>query len=272
MYNKTKIKQDFIEFCLKKDKELENLSFNPICKNNMNSFKKYEVIMIECSRKLPHLEHLIKNSIHKIDTKTFSFSIVCTQDNKDFMKNIVYKLSPLINIEIHCLDKQIKNRNDYNNLLLSTEFWALFAKKEKVLIMQEDTYIFKNNLEDFLSYDYIGAPWNNSVLTKYDLRVGNGGLSLRSISLIKEALDNKSNIIKMLIKHKKFSQHDLDQIPEDIFFSFSCIFLNKYYNKCYSLAHFQVAKSFSQENVLSDDCFGGHQFWNCDVHWRKKIN
>ena len=38
---------------------------------------------------------------------------------------------------------------------------------EKILIYQDDTMLFHNSIEEFLKYDYIGAPWpENSDLAR----------------------------------------------------------------------------------------------------------
>ena len=54
----------------------------------------------------------------------------------------------------------------------------------------------RNGIEPFLNYDYIGAPWRNipynyqiEGIPKVNQVVGNGGLSLRSVSKMIEALD-----------------------------------------------------------------------------------
>ena len=58
----------------------------------------------------------------------------------------------------------------------------------------------KNNIENFIEYDYIGAPWENS---QHGYYVGNGGFSLR----------NKNLMIQIL------EQYELENLFEDIFFS-----------------------------------------------------
>ena len=46
---------------------------------------------------------------------------------------------------------------------------------EKILIYQEDTMIFKDNINDFIEYDYIGAPWP-SHKNDNSYNVGNGNI------------------------------------------------------------------------------------------------
>jgi hypothetical protein len=87
----------------------------------------------------------------------------------------------------------------YSRLLTHPDFWlALHA--EKALIFQVDSVLCSGStstIDDFLAYDYIGAPWIHAG----DI-VGNGGLSLRSVD-------------KMLYIARHY---DGDAHPEDVFF------------------------------------------------------
>ena len=62
---------------------------------------------------------------------------------------------------------------------------------EKILIYQEDSILFRSNIDMFLHYDYIGAPF-----PKYQNDtpngVGNGGFSLRSKSIMIKILNTIS--------------------------------------------------------------------------------
>jgi hypothetical protein len=83
----------------------------------------------------------------------------------------------------------------------SPEAWKL-AKAEKVLIAQPDAVVCSSppvKLENFIQYDYVGAPWSfsNRIFMSSILRLliygpiqgGNGGFSLRSRSKMIEALE-----------------------------------------------------------------------------------
>lgn len=88
--------------------------------------------------------------------------------------------------------KYFKSDSMYNRLMNIPYFYRHFLKYEYILIYQLDTFIFENNLEEWLKagYDYIGAPWINERwieendrkipgIGRFFNRVGNGGLSLR---------------------------------------------------------------------------------------------
>ena len=68
-----------------------------------------------------------------------------------------------------------------NHLLLKK-----YIDTDFCLIIQGDGFVIhpENWTDEFLKYDYIGAPWRN--LAHYSfIRVGNGGFSLRSKKLLK---------------------------------------------------------------------------------------
>ena len=69
-----------------------------------------------------------------------------------------------INIDIKIIKLNYDNltQNEYSNLLCTTDFWELFIG-EKILIYQEDSCIFKQNIEEFIQWDFIGAPFTKKV-------------------------------------------------------------------------------------------------------------
>jgi hypothetical protein len=78
-----------------------------------------------------------------------------------------------------------------------------------VLVVQWDGFIINPDAwtNDFLNYDYIGAPW-----PQYNHICGNGGFSLRS----KKFLDAQKSICHN-INYKKFRGDDsFKNIPEDL--------------------------------------------------------
>ncbi len=100
------------------------------------------------------------------------------------------------NFEIVKINK-IDHIKDYNNFILKLKN---YVKSPYVLVVQDDGHVLNPNIwtDEFLKYDYIGAPWpaskkwnkrwdrygkNYSKKIKYHSkfnRIGNGGFSLRS--------------------------------------------------------------------------------------------
>lgn len=82
---------------------------------------------------------------------------------------------------MHFEDHVIKTERDYNALLTSPDFWHSLPF-DKVLIFQHDSGLLRKGIEDYLKYDFIGAP-----LYHIDFPCMNGGLSLRSVPAMIEA-------------------------------------------------------------------------------------
>ena len=113
---------------------------NPIkLRRKLEYNKKNESVFIDF-RVLPHIKNVIYNCINKLNDE-WSHSIVCGIENYDFIMQLVGNHK----IKIIKLDNLIKNVNQYNNLLLTVDFWKLFHG-EKLLIYQEDTYLFHGNI------------------------------------------------------------------------------------------------------------------------------
>jgi len=139
-----------------------------------------------------------------------------------------------INCQFVAADK-IRSILDYNLFLTSPDFWKFFtdSKFERVLIFQHDSYLLKDDMDDYLPYDYVGAPWS------WQEYGGNGGLSLR----------NPATMRSICEKYK----YNPEECHEDVYFS-------KYMHKCYfkNLAPRNVCKKFSVETIFEMGTTGYH--------------
>ena len=244
-------KDDFRKICnlnlrLIRNILIPNIEFNKPCETFYIEFRKFD-----------HCEFLIRNIIIKLPD--WSHTVICGNLNYEFMKNIADSISP--NIKLIKLDIDNLNTAEYSNLLMTKEFWNNF-NGEKLLLYQEDSYVFHNRIEQFLKYDYIGAPWPDSQdehINQIEYGVGNGGFSLRSKSKMIEVIE-KINWKKDLIlgpKLKKYMKNTNNYIiPEDVYFSKSL--LEKNIGK---VAPRYLALNFSQETQESEDPLGGHNFY-----------
>lgn len=186
-------------------------------------------------RKSPFLEKVIKNFMALLQFKNWGLILFHGSENGDYIKD---KLKNIDNINYINLNVVNLNNTTYNNLLVSNLFWQILINKfkcEHCLIFQIDTLLLKNNIDDFLKYDYVGAPW--SIKFKGVLEVGNGGLSLR-------------NTRKMLYicENVKYNGYD----NEDIYFSLACIQLKL------NVPSKEEAKKFSIESLFYEDPMGLH--------------
>lgn len=127
--------------------------------------------------------------------------------------------------------------HNFNQLLTSKVFWDEYLEYNRVLIFQSDSEILKTGLEEFLEYDFIGAPWkiNDPYYFPY---VGNGGLSIRNPKIMSKILSVNSWESNM---------------GEDLFFC-----RNMVNNNIGKLAPYDLAKKFSVESVFNLGTFGAH--------------
>ena len=250
-------KEEFRLFCSNYIKYIKNIELPKIKKK-----LKYESVLIEF-RILPHLEFLIRNTILKLG-KDWSHTIVCGNLNYIYMKHLCFTISP--NINVIKLDYDNLNQSTYSKLLATTSFWNLF-NGFKILIYQEDSIIFKNNINDFLLWDYIGAPWKK---TQNDTEncVGNGGFSLRTKDVMIQVI-NEHNIKDISLNSSTINFMNVSKMticPEDVYFSKT---MQEY--KIGKVSDWNSAYNFSTESVLNLDSFGGHNFWLCDINWKERI-
>ena len=195
-----------------------------------NHNKLYTAIIIE-PRKHKALEFVLHNFTSNLDNNIWNFVIYCSNFNKDYVLNIKTKLNININI-IPISDSNITIK-DYNFILTNKKFYDLIPT-DIFLIFQTDSMILnKEQINNFLQYDYVGAPWKN------EKTCGNGGLSLR----------RKTKMIEIINKKEyNYLQN------EDFYFSFNNnINLNK--------PDFELSKTFSVEQCYCENSFGIHKVW-----------
>lgn len=135
---------------------------------------------------------------------------------------------------IHFVKEGVRNIREYNQLLTSERFWQDIPF-EKALIVQHDTGILREGINEFLEYDFIGAP-----LKHFPFPYMNGGLSLRTRKT-------------MLFICKQFKYDTREDGNEDIFFINK---MNKY--EIGKLPTREMADNFSCETVFKLGSFGYH--------------
>lgn len=250
-------KERFRVICQENIPYMRNIDLPSITQKN-----KYEAVLIEY-RCFPHLEFLIRNAIIKLGDK-WSHTIVCGKLNHDFMVSMCANISH----EIKIIKSEYDNLNQstYSMYLATKSFWELFSG-EKILLYQEDSCIFKSNIDDFLRWDYIGAPWNK-IQNHTPNCVGNGGFSLRTKQCMIDVIDKVSiqdtYVNSSTIEYMKNS--GMTVCPEDVYFS-----KNMQDYAIGKVADWDSATAFSCESVYNGDCFGGHNFWLSDKKWKERV-
>ena len=78
---------------------------------------------------------------------------------------------------------EFTTREQYSKFVL--EELSNYIETEFVMMIHDDGFIINPHLwlDEFLNYDYIGAPWPGSI-DQHDGRVGNGGFCIRSKKLL----------------------------------------------------------------------------------------
>lgn len=130
-------------------------------------------------------------------------------------------------------NENISTLQDYNSLLTSKKFWAQIPF-DMVLILQMDAKLLRTGIEEFLMYDYCGAPWT------FQQHGGNGGLSLRNVQKMIDVIEE--------FPYQGASVHGY----EDVYFSNH---IDKVGGK---LAPREVNAKFSCEAIFSLGTFGYH--------------
>lgn len=173
----------------------KTIGFSPLLKQNSS----FNSIIIE-NRTIINFEQILKNHIYFLNKNNrdvkWGLQIFHSEGNETFIKNIVrdWRNVVLTKLDIEDIDKK-----SHTELLKTLKFWDK-VKGEIILNFQIDSLLLRDNIDDFLTYDFIGAPWSKPKEGKF---VGNGGLSLRK----------KSKTIEYLKKHG-----NEEDVWEDIFF------------------------------------------------------
>lgn len=244
----------FRYICYKLNHFLEHI---PICKIKQKLF--YEAVFIDF-RILPNIEFIIRNAILKLGYE-WSYTIICGKDNYEYISNIVERINK--NIRIICLEYNNITQDEYSKLLTTDTFWnQLYG--EKILIYQEDSLIFNNNIHPFLKYDFIGAPFSKSTNDTPNC-VGNGGLSLRTKYKMLEVI-NSCKLDELILNSSTKTymyNNNLINPPEDVYFS-----KNMQELSIGDVADWDTANMFSSEQIFNPYSFAGHKFWIGNNYWQ----
>lgn len=122
----------------------------------------------------------------------------------------------------------------YNKFLTSENFWESLAEYDRVLIFQHDSMLFRKGIDQFLEWDYVGAPWGH-----FHQLGGNGGLSIRNPKMMLEVC-------------RKYKYNALAHGNEDVYF---CKHLQLIGGK---IAPKDIAMQFSVETIFFPKPIGMH--------------
>uniref|UniRef100_A0A6C0B0Z0 DUF5672 domain-containing protein n=1 Tax=viral metagenome TaxID=1070528 RepID=A0A6C0B0Z0_9ZZZZ len=203
----------------------------------------YTAIIIE-PRKHKAIEFVLNNVCECL---SHEWNVILFHGNKnyDYANTIVKKLNSVHNERISMVNLNIDNltTEEYNHLFVTKSILYENILSETFIVFQTDSMIFKRNshlLNEYLEYDYVGAPWpiddrENEKLCGY---IGNGGFSLRK----------KSKMLE-IIEKKEFSL----QMNEDVYFNIP------YDDIHMKRPSYEKASLFSVEGVFRENAFACHK-------------
>ena len=201
----------------------------------------YSAIIIE--PRIHYAFNLVLSNFLKNLDNNWNFIIFHSKYNEKYLKNLILSNFYNYKYRITLIELNINNLDLYKYSLIFTnpDFYN-FIPTEIFLVFQLDTLCsdkYKYLINNFIKYDYSGAPWKN-----LNNKIGNGGLSLRK----------KSKMLE-IIKNNKINLNE--HFHEDIFFS-NYEFLYK--------PPFEEAITFSVETVYNNKSFGIHKCWDYISH------
>lgn len=241
----------YIDFMYRYNEKIKNMSMEKNKENNT------ENVIILIDNRINELSVIsAKIAFYNVKKELWKGIIFTSQMAYDYYKTSLGDLYEIVIWDE--LNNPIFDIDLYNDILQSSKLWKFLYDKgyKKCLIIQDDGLLVKKGVEKFLVYDYIGAPWidssENEYIKKYINKelVGNGGISLRSISEMIKITENVNN------NKKELFFHNLNRIPEDVYFVKYLI------QNGANIAPFNIAKLFSSEEILDDNSICIHKIWS----------
>lgn len=232
------------------------------------SHSKNAIVMIDSRPDLNHIEFVLRHSYSHLANNMWAAYFFCTDANQEWATSMCAKISPEISVcNIQTMfNRDIKNHDDYNNLMLSKRLWRFFKEQNisKVFILHEDALIFRKGIEKFLKYDYIGAPWPLNHRKSSSLGFGSGGFAIRNVDMTLKLLDEtyQNRIIAIRNIHSTSKHLVKNHIPEDVYYSIGFYLLRLDLGVMHvDLPNIEVAQEFAIEHTNHKHPYGGHKYW-----------
>jgi hypothetical protein len=194
---------------------------------------RFAAVIVE-PRNHPHLEYVIRNTMHFLD-QGWALHIFCGQKNQETVRDIASRLPG--HVHVHKMNSDNLTLHDYNLLLTSKDFWHQIDS-EKIVIFQTDVLLRRKGLAKLIlspsNPGYIGSPWPGG-------RIGNGGFSFRDKSLMLQVIDR--------VPYQTVW-------PEDIYFANAI-----YTHFSHKMPPTLLGTYFGMETQFSDVSVGAHKIY-----------
>ena len=191
-------------------------------------------------RKHKFLIPVLKNYVFLLQSKGYGLIVFHGTENETYLRNGLLGWS---NVIYENIGKPNLSLIEYNNLYTSAKFWEILIQHgcEHALTFESDTVLLKDCIDDYLEYDYIGAPWAKGSGICGPLKVGNSGFCLRKPRKMLEIIQKYGNPMGFTANDNYFTFYN---------------FKNK--NNVPSV---DVAKTFGVESLFFNDPCGFHKPW-----------
>lgn len=196
----------------------------------------------------PQLIMVIKNFMYLLKSKGWGLIIFHGLNNEDFLKKELcgWKSVYYVRMTVENITTET-----YSDIFCYIRIWDTLLELgcETALFFQMDTVLLKDSIDDFIEFDYVGAPWSEQWFEI--LNIGNGGLSLRKVRTMKYIVENYPRFTDTPIGYCKLEN-------EDVYF---CYWLLKECEKNtdIKMPSIEIAKKFSVEMIYSEDTCGMHK-------------
>jgi hypothetical protein len=200
------------------------------------------------------LAPVIKNFMYLLQNKGWGLVVIHGTQNCDFIKE---KLSGWQNVRYIQLNIDNLTMDEYNHIMTIPTIWERLTDLgcKHALMFQTDVLLLKDNADDFLKYDYIGAPWCQ-VMNGLELGF-NGGFSLRNVSKMTAISTTCQSLVYPITGIDAINKQIVVQkkINEDVYYSYWATS-----GKIpISIPSKEAAKCFSVETIYHEDPLGMHQ-------------
>ena len=217
------------------DKYLDKFDLPPSFFQHISKDTDKYCVIVE-PRNNPLLISVIKNFMFLLQTRGWGLIVFHVTKNETLVHDALGEWPNVIMYNMNVVNLKTE---DYSKLLMGANFWQRLLDYgcKHALIFQMDTILLNPDLDSFLEYHYIGAPWDKKF---GGIVSGNGGLSLRDVET-------------MLTIAETCPANHGQLWFEDIFFSYWCK------EKGYHVPSKEIASQFSVETIFHETPCGMHK-------------
>lgn len=130
----------------------------------------------------PSIEFSVRNILLHLRS-SWALVMFHSLENELYMKYLLRDISGVIYLPI---ESNFTTRRGFSKWIKTPVVWKklLDMNFKHALLFQADSIMLRGDIDSFLKYDYVGAPWCRNAMASINTinGVGNGGFSLRNIS------------------------------------------------------------------------------------------